>query len=175
MRIVRHLGPPVVAAFAAFESACGLEQLSKTGSTSSATSDAGTDGSTATTLTGAGCGVESGSGAQLCVATSACPSVVADTQALPHCGFRLKAGASELVCACGDSLCPMGVYSTCAQAAALLTTQTEAQVCTQLAEGRCSTVPASPAPSSSAGSSSCDRACLQECGGGGACASICGC
>jgi hypothetical protein len=160
---------------------CGIEQLSQGGSGSSTSAstpaDGGTDAAGDSGVIGAGCGIESGSGTQLCVATSACPTVVVDTQALPHCGFRIKAGASELVCGCGDSICSMGAYTTCAQAAALLSSQTEQQVCTQLAEGRCSAGVPTPSTSSSSGSSgsSCDKACMAEWGGGGACASICGC
>jgi hypothetical protein len=156
---------------------CGLEQLTQNGSsggTSSSSKDGGTKAAADSGVTGAGCGLESGSGVQLCRATSACPTLVVDSQALPHCGFRIKGGSSELVCGCGEALCSMGVYTTCTQAANLLASQTEAQVCTQLAEGRCS----EGNPTSSGGSSSdpnCDRTCLKECGGGGGCASLCGC
>jgi hypothetical protein len=155
---------------------CGLEQLAKTDAgASEATADAGAEAAAVDSgVAGAACGVESGSGAQLCRATSLCPSVVVDSQALPHCGFRIKGGAAELLCGCGDAICSMGAYATCAQAASLLASQTEAQVCTQLAEGRCSA--GTPAPSTTGQSNpACDRACLQECGGGGGCASLCGC
>jgi hypothetical protein len=159
---------------------CGIEQLTQGGSstTTTAASDGGSEAAAEAGVTGAGCGVESGSGQQLCIATSLCPTVAVDTQSLPHCGFRIKGGSSELVCACGDSLCSMGVFTTCAQAAALLTSQTEQQVCTQLAEGRCSAgvpLPGSSSASGSGGNPSCDKQCLSECGGGGGCASICGC
>jgi hypothetical protein len=159
---------------------CGIEQLSQGGggsSSSSSGADGGTDAAADSGVIGAGCGVETGSSTQLCVATSLCPKVVVDTSAFPHCGFRIKGGSSELVCGCGDSICSMGAFTTCAQAAALLTSQTEQQVCTQLAEGRCSAGAPAPTPtnSSSSGGSSCDKACMSECGGGSACASICGC
>lgn len=161
---------------------CGIEQITQGGKstdTSPTTTDGGTEAAAEAGVTGAGCGIESGSGTQLCIATSLCPTVVVDTQAFPHCGFRIKAGASELVCACGDALCSMGVFTTCAQAASLLTSQTEQQVCTQVVEGRCSVAPATPGSSGTSGTSggnpSCDKQCLSECGGGGACASICGC
>jgi hypothetical protein len=178
-----RIAPAVLSAFAAcFLVGCGIEQLTQggssggAGSSSGSSSDAGSDAAADASLAGAGCGIESGSGVQLCLATSACPTLAVDTQALPHCGFRLKGTSSELVCACGESLCSMGTYSTCAQAANLLATQTEAQVCTQLAEGRCSTgTPTSSSSGGSSGSPTCDRACLQDCGGGAGCASICGC
>lgn len=158
---------------------CGIEQLSQGGGGSdksaSTAADGGSDAAGDSGIVGGGCGIESGSGTQLCVATSLCPQVAVDTTALPHCGFRIKGSSSELVCACGDQICSMGAFTTCAQAAKLLTSQTEQQVCTQVAEQRCSAgVPAAGSSTSSSGSS-CDKACLSECGGGGACASICGC
>lgn len=177
-----RIEPAVLSALAAcLLVGCGIEQITPSGSSGSsgATGDAGSDAAADSGVTGAGCGVESGSRTQLCVATSACPTIAVDTQALPRCGFRIKGGSTELVCACGDAICSMGAYTTCAQAAALLTSQTEAQVCTQLAEGRCSAgVPSTGSSSSSSGSSgssTCDRACLKDCGGGSGCASICGC
>ena len=88
-------------------------------------------------IVGAGCGTEQSSGAQLCIATSQCPDVVVDTQAMPGCGFRIRGAAVDLVCACGTAICPMGVFSTCAEAVQLLANQTEQGVCVQVAEGRC--------------------------------------
>jgi hypothetical protein len=174
-----RIAPAVLGALAAcLLVGCGIEQLTQGGSstTSSSTADGGAADASIEAATGAGCGIESGSGVQLCVATSACPTVVVDTQALPHCGFRIKGGSAELVCACGESICSMGAYTTCAQAASLLTSQTEGQVCTQLAEERCSV--GTPSAGSSSGASvnpACDRQCLKDCGSGGGCASICGC
>jgi hypothetical protein len=177
MRIA-SLAWPVFAIATYLAAGCGIEQLTQGGSSGSTgtVADGGGDSGGDAGVTGAGCGIESGSGAQLCVATSLCPNVVVDTQALPHCGFRIKGGSSELVCACGESICAMGAFATCAQAAALLQSQTEASVCTQVADGRC--FAGTPSSSGSSGSNTkptCDRQCLQECGGGGGCASICGC
>ncbi len=151
---------------------CGLEQITQGGSAAKAT-DGGTDAAEAGVV-GAGCGRETSSGQELCVATSVCPNVVVDTQTFPHCGFRVRGSASELVCACGESICSMGAFSTCAQASALLRSQTEATVCMQVAEERCSAgTPVASPPSTS--KPTCDRQCLQECGQGAGCASICGC
>ena len=174
MRIASLTGPVItLATLVAF--GCGIEQLSQGGGSSASTaSDGGTDAADAGVL-GAGCGIESGSGQQLCIATSLCPKVVVDTTAMPHCGFRIKGGASELVCACGDSICSMGAFSTCTQAASLLQSQTEAAVCAQVGEGRCFAATPSTSSSSSSSGSTCDRQCLQECGSGAGCASICGC
>lgn len=165
---------------AAASVACDLDQLMQSGGSGSGeASDAGAGegGGADASVQGAGCGVEGETNTTLCRAVSSCPTVVIDSQAFPNCGFRIRGSVADLVCACGPVLCSMGTYTTCAQAAQLLTTQTEQQVCLQSYEGRCAA--ASPAGSSSSGSSgqsgTCDRACLAECGGGGACASLCGC
>ncbi len=147
------------------------------------------------TVAGQGCGVERGTGLTLCRSTSVCPNLVVDSEAFPDCGFLIRGAAVDLVCACGESLCSMGAYVTCSQAGQLLTSQTETGVCSQVADGRCTDIAASTSSSSSSstsstsssstssssssssgsGSSSCDRQCLSECGGGAACAQMCGC
>lgn len=180
--------PVTFAALAAcFLLGCGMLDVTPSGGGSASSSggpaDGGTDASVEAGVTGANCGIESGSGQQLCQATSLCPMLVVDTMAMPHCGFRIKAGATELVCACGEMICSMGAYTTCTQAANLLASQTEQQVCAQLSEDRCSPGTASSSGSSgtsgtsgtSGASGTCDHQCLSECGGGGGCASICGC
>lgn len=150
-----------------------------------ATTDAGTTAADAGYV-GGGCGVETTTGQQLCVATSQCPTLVVDTQAMPHCGFRLRSGVADLVCACGTSICTMGTFDTCEQASNLLLNQSESEVCVQVAEGRCydtatttTTKTAAPATSSSSSTSSggtgCDAQCVKDCGGGEACASVCNC
>jgi hypothetical protein len=184
---------PMAAAAAGLILGCGLVDITPSGggtATSAGTAaDGGTDASVESGVVGANCGIESGSGQQLCQATSLCPTLVVDTTAMPHCGFRIKSGATELVCACGEMICSMGAYTTCTQAANLLATQSEQQVCTQLAEDRCSPGTAPPpdgsgssgssgtsgSSGSSGGGGTCDHQCLSECGGGGGCASICGC
>lgn len=158
---------------------------------SSSSSAAGTDaGAQADAgFVGGGCGYESTTGAQLCTATTMCPTLVVDTQAMPHCGFRLRGGVPDLVCACGTNLCPMGIFDTCLQASDILSKQTEASVCAQVAEqGRCleQTAPATTLPttpvndqksssSTSSGGTGCDTQCVKDCGGGAACASVCNC
>jgi hypothetical protein len=152
--------------------------------------DAGSDADAA--VLGASCGVENGTGLILCRATDQCPTVVVDAEAFPDCGYRIRGSVVDLVCACGTQLCSMGVYLTCAQAAQLLTSQTEQAVCQQVSENRCTTVDSTSSSSSSSSSTSsssssstsssgssgkagCDRGCLADCGGGAACASVCGC
>jgi hypothetical protein len=136
-------------------------------------------------IVGGGCGVEQQTGATLCIATSMCPEVVVDTQAMPSCGFRVRGASVDLVCACGTALCPMGTFATCGEAVQLLTNQTESAVCVQVAEGRCiestastsssTSSTSSSASSSSGGNPACDRQCVKDCGGGAACASVCNC
>lgn len=102
----------------------------------------GTDAGTAATgdaappVTGAGC-TDYAPGARLCVAVSTCPTVVVERDIHPRCGFRVHGSALDLECWCGTSLCPMGVPTTCDQAARLLATQNEFLVCAQEGEGRC--------------------------------------
>ena len=109
---------------------------------SSATADDGGADSSAKTSNGIDCIVESTTGATLCTAVSTCPSVAVDHDVYPDCGFRMKPGTTTtttmiLECVCNGMLCPVGVPSTCAQASKLLSEQTEALVCNQVAEGRC--------------------------------------
>ncbi len=171
-----HSSVPFVlgAVVAASVAACGIEQLSQggTSSGSAATSDGGADAAAEAGATGQGCGVESGTGATLCTVTSQCPSVPMDTETFPNCGYRIRGGLSELVCACGESICSMGAFTTCTQAAQLMASQSEASVCAQVGEGRCT---AGSPVSGSGANPTCDRTCLSQCGGGAGCASICGC
>jgi len=178
-----------------FGIAC-IPQLSTGDDTSTAatTTDAGTtDGG----VLGGGCGTESTTGIQLCEATTMCPAVVVDTTSMPNCGFRLRNGWAELVCVCGTSICPFGEFDTCDQVTALLTSQTQAAVCTQVADGRCedlsavaaattsstsgatttptTTTTTSASSSASSGGTGCDTQCVKDCGGGAACASVCNC
>lgn len=184
---MRTLGRALLVLLAA-SALLGCEQLAQSlnpdagdgTSSSGATPAAGSD---AGSILGAGCGVEPKSGAQLCAATSQCPNVVVDTQAMPNCGFRVRGAVVDLVCACGTAVCPMGVFATCAEAKQLLSTQTEQGVCVQLAEERCfesapttgTTSSASSTSSSSGGNPACDQQCMKDCGGGAACASVCNC
>jgi hypothetical protein len=122
---------------------------------------------------GAGCSEDQATQVVLCQSVVACPGVVVDPEAFPDCGFRVRAGAGlDLECLCSGALCPVGVPTTCDQAAALLAAQTSSLlVCAQHAEGRCveTTAPAATAPSS------CDRACQSQCAGDPSCFQLCGC
>lgn len=163
--------------------ACALENRnagdgagSDGGPTTSA--DGGAEGG----VQGAYCGAERQTGIQLCAATSMCPDIVVDTQSMPSCGFRIRGSAVDLVCGCGDQVCPMGIFSNCAQAKQLLANQSEGQVCAQISEGRCTSATNATSSTSSGGSTSssggngaCDKQCYADCGGGAACASVCNC
>lgn len=157
--------------------ACGIlpdisqNQQADSGSSAATAADAGGDGAT---WVGQGCGVEQESGLQLCAVTNMCPNVVIDTQVFPHCGFRIRGSAIDLVCGCNGAVCPMGIFTSCTQAAQLLTSQTEQSVCAQVNEGRC-TQGSAPTSSSSGANPNCDKQCMTECGGGAACASLCNC
>lgn len=179
----------LVLPFAVAASACLIPKLDTGGDDTTATTTITTDGGAVEAgYQGGGCGVESTTGVNLCIATTMCPSLVVDTQAMPHCGFRLRSGVADLVCACGTELCPMGIFDTCDQATALLKNQTESDVCAQVATGRCldlaattaTTTPTTPTTptstsSSSSGGTGCDTQCVKDCGGGEACASVCNC
>jgi hypothetical protein len=156
--------------------------------TQSSDADAGTDTSGTSTadaaaaVTGGGCGVEENTGTELCRAVSECPNVVVDTEAMPHCGFRIRGTVIDIVCGCGTAICPMGTFANCTEAAQLLTSQTEQGVCVQLGEDRCvestsssSTSTTGSSTTTTSGNPACDTQCVKDCGGGSACASVCNC
>jgi hypothetical protein len=176
MRLVGAVGLSIFSSIsiALFALGCeGLQQGSDDSDGGTA-ADAGA-GVDSAAIIGGGCGIEQKSRVQLCTATSQCPNVVVDTQAMPSCGFRIRGAVVDLVCACGSAVCPMGVFSTCAEASRLLASQTELSVCVQLAEGRCVDSSSSSSSSSSGANPACDRQCMKDCGGGEACASVCNC
>ncbi len=154
--------------------ACAMDKLGTGGRDAGPPTEAGTSAE-AGTVTGGGCGAERQTGIELCIATSQCPNVVVDTTATPSCGFRVRGSVVDLVCACGTQICPMGIFTTCAEAANLLETQTESQVCLQVPEGRCVEAPTTVQNTNDGKNPACDRECMAQCGGGAACASVCNC
>jgi hypothetical protein len=140
---------------------------SDAGAGAASASEAGSD----VAATGAYCGRDPESGATLCSAISLCPSLVIDSDAWPGCGYRVQGDVIDMECACSGALCPIGVASTCADAAKLLDGQTQPQVCLQVGDGRCVT----PAATGTGAASSCDRDCASRCGGDPSCVQICGC
>jgi hypothetical protein len=121
---------------------------------------------------GVDCITESLTGSVLCTGISTCPELAVDHDLYPDCGFRPGGAVLDLECACQTSLCPVGVAKTCAEAAALLSRQTESQVCLQIDEGRCT---GGGAPAASPADPNCDKACASECGGAAGCIHLCGC
>jgi hypothetical protein len=143
---------------------------SKDGDGGASSSDAGSDGSAQ--VQGAYCGVEPTTGQTLCAAISTCPQVIIDRDLFPNCGYRVNGSALDMQCACDGYLCPMGTPSTCAQAKTLLGQQTEAEICTQVNQGRCLQL---KKPGGNGGSSTCDQTCASECNGNATCRQLCGC
>jgi hypothetical protein len=148
----------------------GTAGSSATSTTSSSTSSSGSASSG-----GVSCSTDPQTGVTLCEQVNACPGLVVDQGAFPGCGFRLG-GASklDLECLCnGDTLCPIGVPTTCTQASQLLNQgQTELLVCQAVDTGGCIQLVGADAGSSSNG---CDRACESQCQSDPGCVSLCGC
>jgi hypothetical protein len=129
--------------------------------------------------TGTSCGTDPQTGTVLCLGVAACPSTSVDPAAWPSCGFRVTGGSTlDLECLCSGSLCPIGVATTCEQAAGLLSAQTQLMVCEQVSENRCVSLatPSSGQGGSEAGTSStCNQSCLVGCGTAADCLQLCGC
>jgi hypothetical protein len=156
----------------------GTETGSSGGGTSSGTtaasSSSGTTTSASTSTTGVSCNTDSQSGITLCEEVTACPGVDVDQGAFAGCGFRLHGPAKlDLECLCnGESLCPIGVPATCADAQQLLNQQGGAlSVCQQVDQGSCLDV----VDAGSSAPSSCDKACESQCQSDPGCISLCGC
>ena len=123
---------------------------------------------------GIGCATDSALELTLCTALTKCPGVAVDHDVYPDCGFRLSASAVDLLCVCNETwICPMGVALSCSQATNVLNEGSEAAVCAQIADGRCTDTTA-PATSST-GNASCDETCRASCASDFACLSACGC
>jgi hypothetical protein len=122
---------------------------------------------------GTNCTLDPASQVQLCAQIAACPGISVDPAAFPGCGFRVGgAAAIDPECLCSGSLCPIGVPTTCAQAAQLLQGQNLLEVCQQVSEGRCVQVDEADAATVAPG---CDRMCQAQCGAAADCLQICGC
>jgi hypothetical protein len=154
----------------------GTDVGSSGGTGSSSPSAGSSTPSTSTSSTsGVLCSTDPQTGVSLCEQVTACPGVDVDQGAFPGCGFRLHGPSKlDLECLCnGESLCPIGVPTSCADAAQLLTQQGSALVvCQQADNGGCLAV---GAEAGAGGSSSCDRACESQCQSDPGCVSLCGC
>jgi hypothetical protein len=124
---------------------------------------------------GIGCATDSTLRITLCTGLTACPGIAVDHELYPDCGFRSAAGAIDLLCVCDQTwICPMGVALSCSQAASVLSEGSEAMVCAQIADGRCTDIRATTPPSSSS-DASCDETCRASCASDRACLTACGC
>jgi len=115
----------------------GPSSTSSQDSGSSSSGDDGGDG--AATVEGINCGTDPDTGVVLCLGISTCPGLVVDQDLFPGCGFRVHNAADvfDLQCACFGQICPIGIATTCDQAAALMVDQSQYTVCMQVNEGRC--------------------------------------
>jgi hypothetical protein len=119
---------------------------------------------------GSGCFGDPSGRVVLCEQVSVCPGVAVDPGAFPECGFRLYGRSPlDLECICGDVLCPVGVPTSCADAAQLLDGQSSIAVCEQSLEARCLPLAVPDA------ASACDQTCASECAGAPSCIQLCGC
>ena len=128
--------------------------------------------------TGVDCVTESTTGATICTGNSSCPDVKVDHDVYPDCGFRVvgQNATLDIECACQDGmLCPVGIASSCSEAAQMLQNQTESTVCEQVSEGRCSQGSGTGSTGSSGSQSTCNADCEAKCAGAPACISACGC
>ena len=108
------------------------------GASDGSTSDASADGQvTSSTPQGIDCGTDPYTGVVLCSGISSCPNVYVDYDLYPECGYRVRGAVLDLECACYGKLCPIGVTSSCSEAANLLASQSQYTVCAQINEGRC--------------------------------------
>lgn len=166
-------------ALAALPAAC-LDISTGTGGQGGAPA-AAADAGAAAGPEGAGCGTDPTTGVTLCTATSECPTLAVDHDAFPHCGFRIRGTATELLCLCEGQLCPVGVYASCNEAAQLLSAQTESNVCVQRLEGRCSAGAGAsgggqtPVTGVDPAVKTCNEQCTRECAGVPGCSALCGC
>ena len=159
----------------ALSTGSGTDTGSSSGSSSGGiTSSSSSGGGGATS--GTNCTTDPQSGITLCEQIANCPGVDVDPGAFPGCGFRLKASSTyDLECGCGDSLCPIGVPTSCATALSLLNQATSSlTVCEQVDNGTCTPLQGDGGASSSS-SSSCDKSCEAQCGGDPNCIPLCGC
>jgi len=143
------------------------------------TNGQGQDASTApsaSAATGIACSTDTPTGAKLCGATTACPSLSVDTRSFPNCGFYTLQAPFEIDCVCfGNYLCPVGTASTCQNVSTLFANTTLTDVCNGVSTGNCKQATGSSTAGTGGRTSTCDQACYQSCVGSPACIVACGC
>jgi hypothetical protein len=147
------------------------------GASSASTGADGGAGATPSAPTGtSGCGTDPQSGAVLCLSVDACPGLELASGAYPGCGFAPRGpGVIDMECLCGDSLCPVGVATTCGAAKTLIDNQSSLVVCEQLAEGRCVQQKRSTVTVDAGSTGGCNEACAETCANVPTCLQMCGC
>lgn len=144
----------------------GDSQSQNSGSSSSSSSSSPKD-------TGVSCGADPDSGQTLCLGTTECPNVSLDTDSFPDCGFRTTSGSYDLECVCnGNTLCPVGVASSCAEIGDLFAHKSLADFCNQ---EDCKEIAPSKTSKPATRSPSCDTSCADDCAGNAPCVQACGC
>ena len=127
---------------------------------------------------GVDCITESTTGATLCTGNTACGTLAVDHDVYPDCGFRVVGANAtlDIECACQEGmLCPVGIASSCTEAASMLQNQTESTVCAQISEGRCSAGTGATSSGGGAAQNACNANCESQCAGAPACIAACGC
>ena len=109
------------------------------GGNDASTSSSSSDSASEAGVTGINCGPDPDTGVELCLGISSCPDLSVDQDLYPGCGFRVHDGTGvlDLECACYGQICPIGIATTCDDAAALMQDQSQYTVCMQINEGRC--------------------------------------
>ncbi len=173
---------PTVTLFAMLGSttlaACFLTQ-------SSSGSDAGADGAAAATSTAtagtttadaglSNCATDPITKVTLCTSVAACPSLSINHDVFPDCGYRAVGGSFDIQCWCSGYVCPLGSPTSCADVEQLFEQQSEALVCTQVDQGRC-TQPQKTGSTTGGTTTTACQACMQQCGNTPGCKDVCGC
>ncbi len=109
------------------------------GSSSNTTNGTSSDDAGEGGVQGINCGPDPDTGVVLCLGISSCPGLTVDQDVFPGCGFRVHSSPDvlDLECACFGQICPIGIATSCDQATALMTDQSQYTVCMQVNEGRC--------------------------------------
>jgi len=117
------------------------DDTSSSDDTAATSTDASTDATLSPDATGVECAADPDTGVILCVGNANCPNVSVDQDLYPGCGYIIHSDPTvlDLECACYGQICPIGIASTCDQAAALMQNQSQYTVCMQVNEGRCTT------------------------------------
>jgi hypothetical protein len=164
--------------------ACIANPLDETASDTSSQSTTTTGATAGGVPVGVDCGTDTTSGVTLCVGSSVCPNDEINPNDFPNCGFRTTSPSFDLECLCdGNQLCPIGIASTCADVATLVTNRTVADICNQIGAGTCIEVgggtPTTTTTTGTGGqtgaSATCDTSCASDCANVPTCLIACGC